>query len=234
MVRLINIIFRTRHKWERCEDFPLVKSKFERIDQLIKNKEVLDCGCVGSAINSREDYEKTSHAIHEKHAKYILGVDIWEEEVKKRQKIGCNVICANVETIELNRTFDVVIAADLIEHLPNPGMFLEKANKHLKEGGLLYICTPNAFSLIRCIKALLGIRIDVHQEHTCWYDITTLKQLLERYGFVTKEIYWQDYQAKKESKIILKFRKNLANSIIIITEKSKPVNSRIKTQLRDE
>lgn len=218
-MKLLNMIIRPKHKWVRARDIPLVNSKFERIDQLIKNKDVLDCGCVGAPISSKKEFEKTSHAIHMKHAGYILGVDILEEEVKKRKEMGYNVFCANVENMELNRKFDVVIAADLIEHLSNPGMFLDTANKHLKDRGLLYLGTPNSYSLNNCIRALFGIKINVHPEHTCWYDMNTLIQLITRHGFVIKEGYWQDYCTRTIVKFILKFNKTLAGSIIVIAEK---------------
>jgi 2-polyprenyl-3-methyl-5-hydroxy-6-metoxy-1,4-benzoquinol methylase len=213
------MIIRPKHKWVRVKDIPLVDSKFERIDQLIKNKDVLDCGCVGDLISSKKDFEKTSHAIHMKHAGSIVGVDILEEETKKRKEWGYNVVCANVENMELNRKFDVVIAADLIEHLSNPGMFLDTANNHLKDGGLLYLCTPNSHSLNNCIRALFCIKINVHPEHTCWYDLNTLIQLISRHGFMVREVYLQDYCERKIVNFILKFNKSLANSIIIIAEK---------------
>jgi len=198
---------------------PLVNSKFDRINQLITNKDVLDCGCVGSEIQNYGEYERTSLATHQKYARYILGVDIWKEEIEKRQVMGLNVICANVENMELYRTFDAITAGDLIEHLANPGLFLEKPNKHLKSGGVLYICTPNPCSLNNLARAALGARINVHPEHCTWYDFNTLKQLLSRNGFGIKEMYWQDYCKKRIIKLILKYNKSLANSIIIIAEK---------------
>lgn len=210
----------TQKNWVQEENIPLVNSKFDRIDQLICNKDVLDCGCVGDTINNFAEFQNSSHAIHKSHAKYILGVDIWEEEVKKRQEMGLNIIYANVETMELNRFFDAVIAGDLIEHLANPGLFLGNANRHLNTGGLLYICTPNPFSLNSFVRTFLGTKINVHPEHCSWYDFTTLKQLLSRYGFKVKETYWQDYSRRKSLKYVLRFRKSFASSIIIIAEKT--------------
>ena len=217
--KMFNLLIGPKKKWEQENHIPLVTSKFERIDQLIDDKEVLDCGCVGDVINSFSDYEKSSHAIHKAHAKSMTGVDIWKEEIEKRQAMGIDVICANVETMELNRIFDVVIAGDLIEHLANPGLFLNNANKHLKMGGLLYICTPNPFSLNNSMRAILGAKINVHPEHCNWYDFSTLKHLLSRNGFSVKEMYWHDYCIRKTVKYALKIRKNLASSLVVIAEK---------------
>ncbi len=217
--KILNRLIRPKKDWNLEKSIPLVNSKFGRIDELIKNKDVLDCGCVGDVIQSFSEFEMSSYAIHKKYARYILGVDIWKEEIEKRREMGIEVLCANVETMELSKRFDAVIAGDLIEHLANPGLFLDKANKHLKMGGLLYICTPNPQSLNNLIRAILGVKINVHQEHCTWYDFNTLKQILSRYGFNIREMYWQDYCNRKILKYILKYRKNLANSIIVIAEK---------------
>lgn len=222
-MKILNWAIRPREKWERFDDIPLTNKKFERATQLIKNKDVLDCGCVGNEINSMKELEKTSHAIFMKHAKYIMGVDTWEDEVIKRKKMGFNIVYGNVENIELDKKFDVVIAGDLIEHLNNPGLFLSVANRHLKDEGLIYLCTPNAFSLNNSIKSILGIKIKVHQEHKCIFDVNTLCQLVTCYGFSIDEIYWQDYLSKKLVKYLVKINKNLANSIIVVARKKEEI-----------
>ncbi|WP_407356693.1 class I SAM-dependent methyltransferase [Methanolobus sp. WCC5] len=217
--KLVNLLIRPNRSWKPQDHVEFVTSKFDRIDNLIDGKDVLDCGCVGDQISSKEDFDKSSNGIHAAHAKYILGVDIWEEEIKKRQELGLNVVCANVETMDLNRTFDAIIAGDLIEHLANPGLFLEKANKHLNNGGLLYLCTPNPWSLNIIMKSVFGMNINVNPEHCSWFDFKTLNELLSRYDFCIKERYWQDYCKKKTIKHILKMRPNLSTSIIVIAEK---------------
>ena len=219
IVRIFNRLIRPKKKWEQMDSINLVESKFERIHQLIEGKDVLDCGCVGDVIDNIGEYERSSNAMHGKHAKYIIGVDIWGEEIKKRQAMGVNMVCANVENMELGRCFDVVIAGDLIEHLANPGLFLENANKHLRKGGMLYICTPNPWSFNNVVRSILGVKINVHPEHCSWYDFNTLNEILSRYGFSVKEKYLQDYCERNVLKYILRFRNNLANSIIVIAEK---------------
>ncbi len=39
--------------------------------------------------------------------------------------------------------FDVISFADVIEHVPYPGVFLEQANKLLREDGLVFVSLPN-------------------------------------------------------------------------------------------
>ena len=115
-----------------------------------------------------------------------MGVDILAKEVKLLNELGFNVVCADVEQMELGRKFDVIIAGELIEHLDNPGLFLQRVKSHLEEDGLLILTTPNPFALGNAfipIKLLLGGDYSVNKEHKCWYCLKTLRQLLEKYGF---------------------------------------------------
>ena len=207
------------HRWTAADRFPLVRSKFGRILELVEGKDVLDCGCVGSPAGAKEDVRQTSHEMISQRAKYCLGIDVWREEVEKRQAMGYNVVWGNVEQMSLDRTFDVIVAADLIEHLANPGLFLDRAHSHLKEGGLLCVVTPNAHSLNTSAKALMGIRIGANPDHTCWFDPTTMRQLLARCGFSPVEEYWQDYSRSALAEVALRLRPNLAAHYIVIARK---------------
>lgn len=201
-------------RWSPEDNLPLVESKFARILELVERREVLDVGCVGG--DAGGDIEATSHARLAKAAGFCLGIDIVPDEIERRRKEGYNAVVADAQTFDLGRTFDVIVAADLIEHLANPGAFLARAREHLKPGGLLAIVTPNALSLNNALKSLAGLRVRVNPEHTCWYDRTTLRQLLARFGFAPVEEYWQDYQEHPLTALVLRFRKNLAAHFIVI------------------
>ena len=46
-----------------------------------------------------------------------------------------------------NKTYDIVTAFDLIEHVPDPKAFLKQMKSKLKKGGIILIYTPNVESL---------------------------------------------------------------------------------------
>ncbi len=207
-----------RH-WQPTFRFPLVEGKFSRILELVDGKDVLDCGCVGAEAKDLEEARKASHEQIARKAKYCLGIDIWREEVERRRALGYNVVHGDVERMSLGRQFDIIVAADLIEHLANPGLFLQRVREHLREEGLLCIVTPNAHSLNTSAKALLGVHVSVNPEHTCWYDPTTVHQLLARFGFRPREEYWQDYRRNPLVDLALRLRPNLAAHYIVIAEK---------------
>ncbi len=209
-------------RWPPAERFPLVDSKFGRILELADGNDVLDCGCVGDVADTLDEARRASHEHVARRARYCLGIDLWREEIDKRKAMGYNVVHGNVETMSLGRQFDVIVASDLIEHLANPGLFLERCRDHLRDGGLLCLVTPNAHSLNTSAKALLGAQVAVNPEHTCWYDPTTLRQLLRRHGFRPKEEYWQDYRKSPLVGLAVRLRPNLAAHYIVIAEEVKP------------
>lgn len=73
--------------------------------------------------------------------------------------------------------FDVVVAHELLEHVRQPAMLLATLVARLREGGLLYLTTPNIAGLSRRI---LGERWRVieYPEHLNYFSAKTLRRLL--------------------------------------------------------
>src|SRR2546430_306550 len=213
--------FRREHgdRRRREDDLPLVGTKFGRFLEIVQGRDILDVGRAQGP--GKVDLEQTSHTRLAEATRSLLGIDTAARGIKRRQVQGYNVAVADAQSFELGRKFDVIVTADLIEHLGNSGAFLERAGEHLRPGGLLCIVTPNALSLNNALKSLAGLRVRVNAEHTCWYDRTTLRQLLARYGFQPVEEYWQDDQTHPLTTLALRLRRNLAAHLIVIAGRSK-------------
>jgi 2-polyprenyl-3-methyl-5-hydroxy-6-metoxy-1,4-benzoquinol methylase len=84
------------------------------------------------------------------------------------------------------RCFDLIIAGDVIEHLPNPGLFLESCLPLMMPGGRMLITTVNAFGVARIAKTLFYHEA-VHPEHTAYFSQKTLKRLCEMSGWKVKK-----------------------------------------------
>ncbi len=94
-----------------------------------------------------------------------------------------------------DRTFDGVVMADVLEHLPNPVETLEEVWRIMRQGGLLVILSPTQtntlFSRIGlALYGLLGknVTIQLPPYHLFEYRPSSLRNLLHRTGFhVVKE-----------------------------------------------
>jgi 2-polyprenyl-3-methyl-5-hydroxy-6-metoxy-1,4-benzoquinol methylase len=76
---------------------------------------------------------------------------------------------------------------ELIEHLTDFSTALNNVRAWLKPDGKLVLTTPNALSAYWLLFRSLN-REFVNPEHTCWFDETTLTQLLSRCNFDVERI----------------------------------------------
>ena len=102
-------------------------------------KDVLDAGC-GAGYGS---------AFLGEAARTVLGVDVSGETIDyaRARYGGGNVEFAVDDLQALERTdgeFDVVVAFEVIEHLPHPERFVAQARRVLKPDGVLVVSTPRA------------------------------------------------------------------------------------------
>lgn len=74
-----------------------------------------------------------------------LGVEISPDEASVASGKGHDVCLGHAGRFTAGRTFDVVIASEVIEHMLEPQSLLENAARHLRPGGVLLLTTPNGF-----------------------------------------------------------------------------------------
>jgi 2-polyprenyl-3-methyl-5-hydroxy-6-metoxy-1,4-benzoquinol methylase len=125
----------------------------ERVRQIIEligeNKVVLDIGCGIGEIGELLIKNKNK----------VYGVDISPTAAKKAEKRGLIVKCGDIEKERIpfkNNYFDIVLAAEVIEHIFDTDEFLKEIRKKLKKKGELIITTPNLATLGRRLLLLLG------------------------------------------------------------------------------
>ena len=201
----------------------LLSDRWDIIKEMVKGKEVLDLGCVDHEAKQEEGKDWLHRKIRQS-AKSTLGVDYAAEEVSRLKNLGYEVIQGNVETLNLGRKFDVIVAGNIIEHLSNPGLFLETVRKHLKEDGVFILTTDNCYGL-RSLKAVTfsdGIR--PNQEHSMTFEEEVLKQLLRRHHFEIADFYYYNGPYPSAFKkwfidILCKFRKSWAWQMLVVARK---------------
>src|SRR3990167_9116476 len=107
----------------------LIKDRWDVMKDLVAGKSVLDLGCVDHEAD-KESGEEWLHRKIKSSASDLLGIDYQIEVVKALREKGYNVVSGNVEALHLDRTFDVITAGNIIEHVSNPGLFLDSVHRH--------------------------------------------------------------------------------------------------------
>ena len=173
-----------------------ISDRFEVIAPYIQQGDILDLGCVDSRPAKNTAQDRIDHKpnmllkrIVETN-KNTLGIDIDPAGIEVLKQMGYSAQCADVETMDLHKQFDTIVAGELIEHLENPGLFLRNMRRHLKPTGTLIISTPNPFYQGQSWKIWRYGRPMVHEDHTNWQDPTTLTQLFHRTGLEPFDGYW--------------------------------------------
>lgn len=175
------------------------------IHRYCKGKKVLDVGCVGHTIPPDHPLWLHKHVVEV--ASYTLGIDIEPEKVNELQQQGYNVAVADALSCDLGKRFDVIVAGQVIEHLDNPGIFLENMRKHLSKDGVLIITTDNAHGAM-FIKDYLLKRPNINPQHCMFFSRETITELLRRHSFEILEFYYYDDAWKWFFKIFPHFTSN--------------------------
>lgn len=112
---------------------------------------VLHVGCTDKPLTqARVASRSLLHAKIVDVSRGAVGLDVDAHGIETRRSLmpSCEFVAWDAERLhqcsELGeRTFDVVLAADVLEHLSNPGNFLSGASSFLNTEGVLIATTPH-------------------------------------------------------------------------------------------
>lgn len=128
--------------------------KYARIiqDRLPDGGAVLDIGC----------YTAPLFDILPKTIKYT-GIDFDEEAIHIAQGKGAVVYKINLdeEKIDMQDKFDIVVVAEILEHLKRPKEMIMATRRLLKDDGIAIISLPNENTAYHRLLSLLGLGIDM-------------------------------------------------------------------------
>ena len=94
-----------------------------------------------------------------------------------REEIGADIRRATLNDTKLDKKFDLVILAHVIEHLNSPRTSISQIRKLVKDDGFLYVECPN----VEAPHAAPGKMF--HYAHIYNFTVDTLNMLLQSCGF---------------------------------------------------
>ena len=149
----------------------------------IKDKKVLDIGCVGQVeLWARHEYIKTQKP------NFLLGVDIVDAD---KDNFECKDFCKEEDAkyiYEKYGKFDIVVLFDILEHIDNTGLFIEHLRYIIDKNTLILISTPNAISEKWTTKMASQGQTQCNPDHVHWFDWQTLSHLFKRYGYESVQV----------------------------------------------
>lgn len=167
------------------------------IVSLCKNKRVLHFGFLDYPITVEKLTSNTFlHAKLKLTCDILFGIDIFDENIKQYTQITgdndvilCNIITDNVDSYEIfNSKFDYILLPDVLEHVANPGLMIEKLYKLcLKTEAKLLVTVPNAYNAYSFVEGLNG-REHIHPDHYFYFSPYTLQKILTDYNFFVEDL----------------------------------------------
>lgn len=158
----------------------------------VAGRDVLDIGSINHSFERSNAAREWVFSFLEAHARSVVGIDTLAGEVAKARAAGHDIRHADAETYRHDQGCDVVLAGDVIEHLSNPGLFLDCARANLRPGGRLVLATPNIYALSELYFVIGGFTNDppMHPEHSCGFTPKMLCSLCARYGFTLEAMHY--------------------------------------------
>ena len=168
-------VYRAHHQENEREGFSILESeRGELFARLIgTRKRVLDLGC--------RDGTLTRHFVG---GNDVTGADVDSHALERvSRELGIETVQLDLNTGDWpfrDGDFDVVVAAEVIEHLYFPTKVLERITRILKPGGMLVGSVPNAFSLKCRLKYLAAnkrgtpLADPMHINQFGWHEVSGL------------------------------------------------------------
>jgi len=162
-------------------------------------KRVLDVGC------------GPGRFLHEcqKKGAFVTGIEISPKAVHKaKEYFNLDLIPKSFERAIIDKdvsssSFDFIFAFEVIEHVKDPGIFLQALYNLLVPNGLVFISTPNFYQFYLMGKSAGAV--NSCSEHLHFFDSASLTKCLERHNFMVKDIFTfpaSTYGVRQKQKLI--------------------------------
>jgi len=127
-------------------------------------------------------------------AKNILGMEVVGFEPSTYGEMGSKELGVDIRRTYLTadslpgKKFDVIFLSEVLEHITEPGDFLELLKSYLSDNGVMILTTPNYESLKKDINNSTDLAVLSPGAHLLLFSVRSLKELLQKCGFQYVEI----------------------------------------------
>lgn len=177
--RTLEIIGENEEEYSKRKIDEMILPQFKMINKLIKidNKKILDFGCFHGLLTG---------TINKKTSAKCTGVDI-----NFISKIPKNCLKYDGKNLPFkDKTFDIVLMIEVVEHLDNVNQIFSEVRRVLKEGGEVVLTTPNKYFVTIIKKDHQHWKNQIKQivrmkskECIKMFSFGELKHLFKKHGF---------------------------------------------------
>jgi SAM-dependent methyltransferase len=207
-----------------------IKQKNDILLEFVVGKQILDVGCVGQ--DKKMLSNEWLHSILKNKASLCHGVDIELDMVDELQNQGYHIYSPQ-ELEKINTKYDIVVMADVIEHVNDPVEFISYYGRFLKDEGIILLTTPNSNAIRNFVQIVINNRYSVNPQHTFWFCPLTLLEVTERAGYKPVDFFWlKEYHTVhaltrridrlkfRFSSIMYRFRSNFSPNFLLTIKKA--------------
>ncbi len=159
------------------------------IDLVGRDKVVLDAGCNRGYLAR----------VFKQNGCRVIGIEQDQQSAREAASWCDSLVIADIEALgglEVPQGyFDVMLFADILEHLRDPRAVLERFRKYLKPGGRVIVSLPNIARLDVRLNLLFG-KFEyadtgiLDHTHLRFYTLTTARELLTRSGYAVERVFY--------------------------------------------
>lgn len=203
----------------------LWKRRLKKMHDTIQGGSLLDVGTgIGQFLSHAKEYFDE-----------VCGTEVSRSAMDiAREKYGMDLLAGEIETIEINKRFDVITMFHVLEHVYDPKAVIEKCRVLLAENGYLVIAVPNDVlswkNQFKILLKKLGIkrfsnisRSGLHkltldgslsEIHVSHFTSDVLRKALEKTGFRITEDSLDPYFATRGLRLAIHYLSYYLHSIL--------------------
>lgn len=162
------------------------KSRYYFASKILSGNNLLDAACgigYGSYILARENKNRKIWAIDKDESAHYFGKTYFDH----RNVLRIPLFLEDIS--RLDKEFDGCCCFETLEHLENPGLFLEQLRDLVKPGGKLIASSPN--------EAVLPYSPEKFRHHVRHFTPSEFDELLETAGWKIKSRHSQGHKHSK-------------------------------------